>query len=151
MWRELASSQTFIFSHFKELSSYFWPLILKGWLMGSGATQPGLPERLLNEGHGREAEREGKAEESKKEEIWRRCHLIFPPSGSPSCCSPLLSPPFAITFHCHSSLQSPLTTRAALPSLAVSRCSSFPLFSIHTNDSVKQVKCYKIPPEAQPA
>lgn len=28
---------------------------------------------------------------------------------------------------------------------------SFSLFSIHTNDSVKQVKCYKLPPEAQPA
>lgn len=41
--------------------------------MGSGATQPGLPERLLNEGHGRAGRkgggREGKAEESKTEEI----------------------------------------------------------------------------------
>lgn len=48
----------------------------------------------------------------KRGKIWRHRHLIFPPSGSPSCCSPS----FAITFHCHSCLQSPLTTCAALPS-----------------------------------
>lgn len=75
----------------------FWPLSLRGWVMRSVS---------VIEGGWENGERE------KKGERWRHRHLIFPPCGSSSCCSPSL----AITFHCQSCLQSPLPTRAALPS-----------------------------------
>lgn len=132
--------------------------------MGSGATQPGLPERLLNEGHGRAGRRAGGQEggweggEGSGEQERRNMKALSSHFSSLRLPQLLFSPPLApLRNHFSLSLIPPITPNHSRcppphpPSLAVSRRSSFPLFSIHTNDSVKQVKCYKIPPEAQPA
>lgn len=99
--------------------------------MRSTATQPG---RLWDEGQGW---RDGWEKETEREKRQERRNMKALSSNFFSLRLPqlLFSLPLSITFHCHSSLRSPLTTCAALllswpalRSLACSHSSSFPLF-----------------------
>lgn len=90
------------FSAFKALSLCSWPLRLKGWVMRSKAkSQACLRGYWMNDRVGDMGERKRWREREKvrKREIWRRCHLISPPAGSPSCCSRSLSQSLLIVTH----------------------------------------------------
>lgn len=102
-------------------------------------------------GHGRSDvwEKKEMERESKKEEIWRHCHRIFPPPAV--VLSLPVSQSLLIVTHHSNPPQTNHCTPPPPPLLSLLPLLSLFSPSFHTNDSVKQVKCYKIPPAAQPA
>lgn len=136
----------FVFKKTKKLP--LSPFFFKGWLTGSRMDCCWVKD-VVREG----AEREGRNMKALSS------HFFSLPSGSPqllfslpcslhlslSSLTPLVQSLLIVTHP----LQSPPTHSCRSLSSPSSLHSS--LLSIHTNDSVKQVKCYKIPPEAQPA
>lgn len=109
MWRELASSQTFIFSHFKELSSYFWPLILKGVTNGKrgDSAWPAWEAAEWRTWAGGRQGRRGRQRRARKKKYEGAVISFFLPPAPPAVVLPSSRPP--LRNHFSLSLIPPIT------------------------------------------